>query len=79
MEVGQKNGKTILLTIGWLSVILLTFNIMPPMLLFFPICIGVVIRRDYQGDKQGLAMIILGVISGVIGWLLGMFVINNLM
>ena len=79
MEVEQKNGKAILQTIGWLSVILLTFNLMPPLLLFFPICIGVVIRRDYQGDKQGLAMIILGVISGLIGWLLGMFVIHNLM
>ena len=79
MEVEQKNGKAILLTIGWLSVTLLTFNLIPPMLLFFPICIGVVIRRDYQGDKQGLAMIILGIISGVVGWLLGMFVANNIM
>lgn len=52
---------------------------MPPMLLFFPIFIGVVIKRDYQGDKQGSAMIILGIISGIVGWLLGMFVINYLM
>jgi hypothetical protein len=50
MEGEQKSGKGILLTIGWLSVILLTFNLMPPMLMFFPICIGIVIRRDYQGD-----------------------------
>lgn len=75
----QKNGKGILLTIGWLSVILLTFNLMPPMLLFFPICIGVVIRRDYQRSKQGSAMIYLGIIGGIIGWLLGWYVSNNLM
>ncbi|WP_342025950.1 hypothetical protein AADC60_04045 [Cytobacillus pseudoceanisediminis] len=79
MEGEQKNGKRILLTIGWLSVTLLTFNLMPPMLIFFPICIGVVIRRDYQGDKQGTAMIILGIISGIVGWLLGMLVSNSLM
>ncbi|OHX42901.1 MULTISPECIES: hypothetical protein [Cytobacillus] len=77
MEAEQKSGKGILLTIGWLSVILLTFNLIPPMLLFFPICIGVVIRRDYQEDKLGSAMIILGIISGITGWLLGIFVSNN--
>lgn len=79
MEDEQKSGKGILLTVGWLSVFLLTFNLMPPMLLFFPICIGVVIRRDYQENKQGSAMIILGIISGIVGWLLGIFVSNNLM
>ncbi|MBN8203181.1 hypothetical protein JI665_22145 [Bacillus sp. NTK034] len=79
MKDEQKNGKAILLTIGWLSVVLLFFNLIPPMLLFFPISIGVVIRRDYQGDKQGSAMIVLGLISGLVGWLLGMFVSNNLM
>ncbi|MFE4523713.1 hypothetical protein ACFRCQ_16630 [Cytobacillus firmus] len=79
MEDEQKSGRGILLTIGWLSVFLLTFNLMPPMLLFFPICIGVVIMRDYQGKKQGSAMIILGIISGIVGWLLGIFVSNNLM
>lgn len=49
------------------------------MLLFFPICIGVVIRRDYQGDTQGTAMIIFGILSGIVGWLLGMLVSNSLM
>ncbi|MFD5853909.1 hypothetical protein ACFWGC_27730 [Cytobacillus pseudoceanisediminis] len=79
MEGGKKSGRGILLTIGWLSVFLLTFNLMPPMLLFIPICIGVVIRRDYQGDKQGTAMIIFGILSGIVGWLLGMLVSNSLM
>ena len=79
MEDEQKGGKRILLIMGWLSVTLLTFNLMPPMFLFFPICIGVVIRRDYQRDKQGTAMIIFGILSGIVGWLLGMFVSNNLM
>ena len=77
MEV-KKNGGSILITIGWLSVGLLIFNLMPPLLMFFPICIGIVLRRDYQRNKQGLAMIILGVISGTIGWLLAIYLINNI-
>ncbi|WP_080848076.1 hypothetical protein [Cytobacillus gottheilii] len=74
MEEKQKSGKGILLTIGWLTVALLTLNLMPPLLLFIPIAIGVVLKRDYQG---GSALIICGSISGIVGWLLGMFVIHN--
>ena len=47
---------------------------MPPLFMFFPICIGIVLRRDYQEHKQGLAMIILGIISAIIGLLLAMYV-----
>lgn len=78
VEATQKNGKTILLTIGWLSIVLLTINIIPPLLLFFPICIGVVLRRDYECEKQGAVMITLGVISSVIGYILGLLVMNLL-
>ena len=70
----KKNGGSILSSIGWLSVAFLTFNLMPPFLMFFPICIGIVLRRDYQEHKQGLAMIILGVVGAITGLLLGMYV-----
>ena len=70
----KKNGGSILSSIGWLSVAFLTFNLIPPFLMFFPICIGVVLRRDYQEHKQGLAMVILGVISAITGFLLAMYI-----
>ena len=71
----KKNGGSILSSIGWLSVVFLTFNLIPPFLMFFPICIGVVLRRDYQERKQeGLAMIIVGFISAIIGFLLGLYI-----
>ena len=70
----KKNGDGILSSIGWISVVLLAINLMPPLLMFFPICIGIVLRRDYQEQKQGLAMIISGVISAIVGFLLGMYI-----
>ena len=71
----KKNGGSILSSIGWLSVVFLTFNLIPPFLMFFPICIGVVLRRDYQERKQeGLAMILSGVIGTIIGFLLGVYI-----
>lgn len=70
----KKNGSGILSSIGWLSVAFLAINLMPPFLMFFPICIGIVLRRDYLEQKQGLAMIISGVISAIVGILLTMYV-----
>lgn len=78
VEAAQKSGKTILLTIGWLSIVLLTINIIPPLLLFFLICIGVVLRRDYECEKQGSVIIVFGVISSIIGYILGLWVMNLL-
>lgn len=71
----KKNGGSILSSIGWFSVVFLAIGLMPTFLMFFPICIGIVLRRDYQEQKQeGLAMIILGVISAIVGFLLMMYV-----
>ncbi|MBD8038507.1 hypothetical protein H9635_17315 [Solibacillus sp. A46] len=71
----KKNGGSILSSIGWISVALLFITLMPPLFMFFPICIGIVLRRDYQEQKQeGLAMIILGVIGALVGFLLAMYV-----
>ena len=71
----KKNGGSILSSIGWLSVVFLAITFMPPFLMFIPICIGIVLRRDYPERRQeGLAMIILGVISAIAGFLLAMYV-----
>ena len=71
----KKNGGSILSSIGWISVVFLFITLMSPLLMFIPICIGIVLRRDYQEQKQeGLAMIILGVISALVGFLLAMYV-----
>lgn len=78
METEQKNGKKILATVGWISVVLLTCHLMAPLLMFIPICIGVVLRRDYEAESQGLALIVSGVVGGIIGWILGMLLMNFL-
>ena len=71
----KKNGSFILSSIGWLSVVFLFITLMPPMLMFIPICIGIVLRRDYEERKQeGLAMIILGIIGAILGLLLAVYV-----
>ena len=70
----KKSGGSILSSIGWISVAFLFITLMPPMFMFIPICIGIVLRRDYQEQQQGLAMIILGVISALVGFLLAMYV-----
>ena len=71
----KKNGGSILSSVGWMSVVFLFITLMPPLFMFIPICIGIVLRRDYQEQKQqGLAMIILGVISALVGFLLAMYV-----
>ena len=71
----KKNGSFILSSIGWLSVVFLFITLMSPMLMFIPICIGIVLRRDYEERKQeGLAMIILGIIGAILGFLLAMYV-----
>ena len=74
----QKNGKTILSSVGWISVVLLTCQLMAPLLMFIPICIGVVLRRDYEADSHGLALIVSGIVSGIIGWVLGIFLMSFL-
>ena len=76
----KKNGGSILSSIGWICVALLTLLLMPPYFMFLPICIGVVLRRDYQERKQeGLAMIISGIIGTIIGVLLGIYVNLNVL
>jgi len=71
----KKNGGAILSSIGWLSVAFLFITLMSTMLMFIPICIGIVLRRDYEERKQeGLAMIILGIIGAIVGFLLAMYV-----
>jgi hypothetical protein len=34
---------------------------------------GVVLRRDYGANKHGLILIVMGIIAGVVGWGLAIF------
>ena len=72
--VTKKNGKSILSSVGWICVSLLFIHLIPPMLMFIPICIGIVLRRDYGEQQQGLAMILLAIVGTIVGFALGMYV-----
>ncbi|TGB05422.1 hypothetical protein E4663_01140 [Halobacillus salinus] len=66
----EKDGKVILLTIGWLSAVL-AFGFFPFFLGAVAISMGVVLRRDYDVDKQGTSLILVGIIGIVLGTLIG--------
>ncbi|RWZ54571.1 hypothetical protein EQV77_14410 [Halobacillus fulvus] len=69
----EKNGKAILLTIGWLSAIL-AFGFFPVFLGAIAISMGVVLRRDYDVDKQGSGLIVVGIIGIIVGTVIGALV-----
>lgn len=62
----EKNSGKILITIGWLSVIL-AFVSFPIFLGIVAICMGIVLRRDYQKEKHGYILIVFGIIGGISG------------
>ncbi|WP_281657678.1 hypothetical protein [Halobacillus sp. Cin3] len=66
----EKDGKVILLTIGWLSAIL-AFGFFPFFLGAVAISMGVVLRRDYDVGKQGTGLIVIGIIGIVVGTVIG--------
>ncbi|KPN96348.1 hypothetical protein [Lysinibacillus sp. ZYM-1] len=57
----KKNGKNILVTIGWLSVVLSI--VFPIYLAIIEICMGVVLKRDYDAPKHGRILIVAGIIG----------------
>ncbi|SIS45681.1 hypothetical protein [Salimicrobium flavidum] len=69
-----KNGRKILLTIGWLSAIF-ALGVIPVFLGPVAICIGVVLRRDYDSARHGKMLISAGIIGGVVGFSLGFMLV----
>ncbi|KHE72512.1 hypothetical protein LD39_04160 [Halobacillus sp. BBL2006] len=70
----EKDSRKIIITIGWLSAIL-AIVIFPVFLSIVAICMGVVLRKDYELDKHGWILIIMGVAGGIVGMLLGAILI----
>ncbi|MFJ7733648.1 hypothetical protein ACIQXF_17420 [Lysinibacillus sp. NPDC097231] len=65
----EKNSKPILITIGWISA-LFAFVFFQLFYGIVAICMGIVLRKDYYAKKHGLVLIIVGIIGGIIGWIL---------
>ncbi|MCM0622973.1 hypothetical protein M5J14_00385 [Lysinibacillus sp. OL1_EC] len=70
--VHESNSKRLLLIIGWVNVIaaLLLFQAFCGLM---AICMGIVLKKDYQAPTHGLVLIVVGIFSTVIGWLLNHF------
>lgn len=66
------NSKRLLLIIGWVNVVaaLLLFQAFCGLM---AICMGIVIKKDYQAPTHGLVLIGVGIVSTVIGWMLNHF------
>jgi hypothetical protein len=73
----ENPGKVLLLFAGWLSVIF-AFLQSSMLLGVIAICIGLVLRKDYDKRKQGLWIMILGIIGALSGPLLGWLFIMTL-
>lgn len=70
--VHKNNSKQLLLIIDWVNVVvaLLLFQAFCGLM---AICMGIVLKKDYQAPTHGLVLIVLGILSTVIGWLLNHF------
>lgn len=66
------NSKLLLLILGWVNVVaaLLLFQAFSGLM---AICMGIVLKKDYQAPTHGLVLIVVGILSTVIGWLLNHF------
>lgn len=65
----EKSCKSLLITIGWLNALfaLVFFQLFCGII---AICMGIVLRSDYQKKKHGFVLIIVGIIVGIAGWVL---------
>ncbi|WP_445480425.1 hypothetical protein ACULLL_09780 [Lysinibacillus irui] len=65
----DKNGKNILITIGWLSAVL-ALGFFPLFLGIVACCMGVVLKRDYEATTHGRVLMFAGVIGFIGGWII---------
>lgn len=73
-ELKENRGEKILLGIGWLSVAG-AFISSSVFLGIIAVCIGAVLRMDYEENRHGLYLIVMGIISGLSGPILGTLLI----
>ena len=73
-----KDGKTILLTISWISAFmpyLFSPIVFGPMAFF----LGLVLKRDYEVGNQGKIIMILGVVNTIGGIIVANWIVSNLL
>ncbi|MGE7909767.1 hypothetical protein [Lysinibacillus xylanilyticus] len=65
----KKSCKSLLITIGWINALfaLVFFQLFCGII---AVCMGIVLRSDYHAKTHGLVLIIVGIISGITGWIL---------
>jgi FtsH-binding integral membrane protein len=66
----DKKGTNILIFVGWLSVI---FAVVTPSILLglIAFCMGLVLKKDYEEKQYGIVFMILGIMSGISGYVIG--------
>lgn len=65
----EKSCKSLLMMLGWINA-LFAFVFFQLFCGIIAICIGIVLRSDYHAKKHGLVLIIVGIITGITGWIL---------
>lgn len=66
----EKKSTSILIFVGWLSILLAVIT--PSILLgVIALCMGVVLKRDYDEKRYGMVFMVLGVMSALFGYALG--------
>jgi FtsH-binding integral membrane protein len=66
----DKKGTNILIFVGWLSVI---FAVVTPSILLglIAFCMGLVLKKEYEEKRYGIVFMILGIMSGISGYVIG--------
>lgn len=66
----EKKSTSILIFVGWLSILLAVIT--PSIFLgVIALCMGVVLKRDYDEKRYGMVFMVLGVMSALFGYALG--------
>ncbi|MGG2081247.1 hypothetical protein [Lysinibacillus pakistanensis] len=68
----EKNCKSILISIGWINA-LFAFVFFQLFCGIIAVCMGFVLRKDYHAEIHGLVLMIVGIITGIVGWILNYF------
>ncbi|GKV67112.1 MULTISPECIES: hypothetical protein [unclassified Sporosarcina] len=72
-NMAKNDSRNILKVIGWLNAIL-ALGFIPILLGIVAICMGVVLKNDYDEKKHGLYLIIGGIVGGLAGLIIGIVI-----
>ncbi|WRP07240.1 hypothetical protein U9J35_03475 [Rossellomorea aquimaris] len=71
----EMTGTNILIFVGWLSVILAFFT---PSFFhgFIALCVGLVLKKDYEKKRYGMFFMVLGIMSEILPHVIGFILIG---